>query len=148
MAFIGVEVAQEREVLTATLGGSDVRDNLAHHAAPLCVARPLGVTQGHVCRRHHPVAVVEVVVVHVQNAFIFLRQAGEGSRACVMEEIRVAAAIEPTLQARLQRREQLVPRLQFSLCLRNAEQLRSGAEAFAYPVSAAAHLGVEAVRLG
>ena len=98
MPLVGIEVAQEREVLAAALVSGDVRDELLDHASPLGIGDPVGVTQCNVRGAHDPVAIVEVVVVHVRNAAELLRIADQRSGLRVVREVRRMLAVEPRLQ--------------------------------------------------
>ena len=128
VAFVGVVVAQVGEVGAAALGGGDVADQQFDHGAPLVLGGPGRVAQRDLGRGADPVAVVEVVVVHLLDREELVRVGRPPCpAACRAGSSCLALAAEPELHALLGQRQQLVARLVVALLLGYRRHLRQRA---------------------
>ena len=94
MALIGVEVAHKREIAAAALRRGDVGRQQVDHATPVVRCGPGRVAQGQLGCGMDPVAIVEVMVVHVRDTAVLVRIADHGAQSLVLDE--VAAGIVAT----------------------------------------------------
>ena len=141
MAFVGVEVAEEREVGAAAFGGGDVGDEQVGHRPPVVLRRPGRVAQRDFGNGADPVAVGEVVVVDLFDREELVGIAGHAAERLVVVEVAVPAlAGEPLLDALLDGAEQLVARRHVPLLLGNVHQLHVAQQALALPIGALAFL--------
>ena len=139
VALVVVKVADEGKVRTAALGCGNVGHQQVHHAAPLCLGRPDRVAQRNFSHGAYPVAIVEMVVVHLLDAEILLRVARHGAQCLVVVEIGFGVvAGKPLLYATFEQIEQFVAALQVALLLHHIHQFGDALQPFALPVGAGA----------
>ena len=137
VALVGVVVAQVREVGTAALGVGDVADQQLDHRAPFVPGGPGRVAQRNLGGGADPVAVVEVVVVHLLDREELVRIRRHRAQLFVQHEVAgLAVAAEPELHALLGQGQQLVTLAELALLLGHGRHLRQPGQAQARPVDA------------
>ena len=139
MALIGVEIADVGKLAAAPFCVGNVGHQQLDHASPFVVSRPGGVAQRDFCGGTNPVAVVEMVVVHLLYREELVGIGRHGAQCLVVEEVVAAAlATEPEFHAFARQGQQLVTCLQIALLLRDRHELRDAGQAFALPIHAGA----------
>ena len=91
---------------------------------------------------------MEVVIVDLGDAAVFLREPKQGAERCVVGEMLRMAAIEPQLEAAFQVVQEFVTLCESTMRFGNARQLADATETLADPVGTVSLLHKQLVGLG